>query len=248
MHNVNNKYIVSSFSIIYKSEKFLQGLIDNILEQTGFDRIEFVFLNPNSPDKSEDIIKPYLEKYNNFKLISLEQDPGLYECWNMCVKNSSAEYITNWNPDDRRSVDSIISLYQALSSFPQKDLAYGLTLITENENEKFESCKSNIYWPAYDDTFEKLYFHNSPHCMPIWRKSIHEKYGYFDNTYISAGDADMWLRAKLNGSQFLRLNKIVGSYFQSTETYSRNKNRLDKLIEEVYEMRCKFLKKVMRIE
>lgn len=239
------KYKASCFSIIYKSEIFIQGLIDNILEQEDFENIEFIFLNPSSPDGSKDILTPYLERYDNFKLIDLDSDPGLYECWNICVKQSSADYVTNWNPDDRRTKDSIRSLANTLAIMPSHDLIYGLTLVTNIKNEKIEDCKSQSIFSAEPFSIKNLFFNNSPHCMPIWRKTIHEKFGYFDNSYTSAGDGDMWLRAAIGGSQFFFLKKIIGSYYESDFTVSRNKEKLQFLINEVYEMRCKNLKRLM---
>lgn len=242
------KYKVSSFSIIYKAETFLQGLIDNILEQEDFENTQFIFLNPSSPDNSKSILLPYLEKYENFKLLDLDSDPGLYECWNICVKQSSADLITNWNPDDRRTKDSIKSLANALTIMEECDLIYGLTLITDIKNEKVEDCKSQYIFSAESFSVKSLFFNNSPHCMPIWRKSIHDRFGYFDNSYTSAGDGDMWLRAAIGGSKFFFLKKVIGSYYESDSTVSRNKDKLYFLLNEVYEMRCKNLKRLMRLE
>lgn len=243
----NKKYIASSFSVIFKAEEFLTGLIENIIEQDNFENIQFIFINPNSPDKSENILLPYLDKYTNFKYIKLENDPGLYECWNIGVQNSDSDYITNWNPDDRRTSDSITSLYKELEKNKDYDLVYGLTFITSNKNEKLIDCKSNQIWPIYPDNFYFLFFHNSPHCMPMWKKEIHHKHGFFDNSYISAGDGEMWLRISLKGSKFLPINKIVGSYYESDQSVSRNKEKLHLLLKEVYDMRCLYLKKLMGI-
>lgn len=242
------KYKITSFSVIYKAEEFLEGLIENIIEQDDFENIEFIFINPNSPDNSLEILRPYISKYSNFKLINLDYDPGLYACWNMCVQNSSADLVTNWNPDDRKSKDSIKSLCNTLILLPEYDLIYGLTLITNTKNEKFDECTSNRVFYAEEASIRNLFFNNSPHCMPVWRKSIHEKFGYFDNSYISAGDGDMWLRAIIGGSRFFFLKKIIGSYYEADTTVSRNKNNITAILNEVYEMRCKYLKKVMGIE
>jgi glycosyltransferase involved in cell wall biosynthesis len=240
-------YKVTSFSVIYKAKDFIQGLIDNILEQEDFENIEFIFINPNSPDNCKEILEPYLKKYDNFKLINLDSDPGLYECWNICVKQSRSDLITNWNPDDRRTKDSIKTLANNLLLTSEYDLIYGLTLITNKKNEKVEHSQSQLIFAAEPFSIKNLFFNNSPHCMPLWRKTIHNKFGYFDNLYISAGDGDMWLRAAVKGSKFLFLKKVVGSYYESEETVSRNKEKLKFLLTEVYEMRCKHLKTLFKL-
>lgn len=239
------KYIASSFSVIFKAEIFLQGLLENIVNQDNFKNIQFVFVNPNSPDNSENILKPFLDKYDNFKYIKLEEDPGLYECWNIGVKNSDSEFVTNWNPDDRRTEDSITALYNYISELTEIDLVYGVTMVTKNKNEKTEDCNSGLIYPFEEFSIKNLFFHNSPHCMPLWRKSMHEKYGYFNNSYKSAGDGEMWLRAAAKGSKFALIKKIVGSYYESDETVSRDKNKIEFLVNEVYEMRSKILKQLM---
>jgi hypothetical protein len=163
------------------------------------------------------------------------------------VKESSSDIITNWNPDDRRTADSIKSLANTLILLNDYDLVYGLTLITKNKNEKTQNCESQSIFSAESFSIKNLFFNNSPHCMPVWRKNIHEKFGYFDNSYASAGDGDMWLRAAINGSKFFFLKKIIGSYYESDSTVSRNKDKLYFLVNEVYEMRCKNLKLLMRL-
>lgn len=238
-------YKATSFSIIYKAEVFIQGLIDNILEQEDFENIEFIFINPASPDESKNILLPYLKKHANFKLIDLDSDPGLYECWNIAVKESSSDIITNWNPDDRRTKDSIKILTNTLILLKDYDLVYGITLVTTNKNEKVENCKSELMYSAETFCIKNLFFNNSPHCMPAWRKNIHDKFGYFENSYKSAADADMWLRAAFGGSKFFFLKRIVGSYYESDYTVSRNKENFLSLVNEVYEMRCKNLKRFM---
>ena len=52
-----------------------------------------------------------------------------------------------------------------------------------------------------------------PGPMPLWKKSIHDKVGFFDEEECDyADDWEMWLRMIDNGSKFKRVNKIVGLY------------------------------------
>ena len=51
--------------------------------------------------------------------------------------------------------------------------------------------------------------------MPLWRKSLHEKNGYFNEKYTSAGDLEFWLRCIRNGSTFKRIPEILGTYYHN---------------------------------
>ena len=83
-------------------------------------------------------------------------------------------------------------------------------LITDKINETWENNTSNgrkYNMPEF--SFEALKMVNMPHASPMWRRTLHDKYGMFDESYRSAGDWEMWLRAASQGSQF---KKAAGTY------------------------------------
>ena len=63
---------------------------------------------------------------------------------------------------------------------------------------------------------------NMPHASPMWRKSIHEDHGLFNEEYKSAGDWDMWLRAASKGSKFKKIPGILGLYYFNPTGISTN--------------------------
>jgi len=63
---------------------------------------------------------------------------------------------------------------------------------------------------------------NLPHNNPMWRKDIHEKYGYFNQYYKSAGDWDFWLRCSFGGSKFKKHSEILGVYYFNPTGMSTN--------------------------
>ena len=64
---------------------------------------------------------------------------------------------------------------------------------------------------------------NPPHCMPVWRKSLHEENGWFDETYRSASDWDFWLRCAFAGSVYKKLNEPLGLYYFNPNGMSTSK-------------------------
>jgi len=54
----------------------------------------------------------------------------------------------------------------------------------------------------------------------MWRKSLHEKIGYFNSDLAHAGDWDLFLRAVDHGSRFKKVDKQVGLYYLNEEGLS----------------------------
>ena len=76
--------------------------------------------------------------------------------------------------------------------------------------------------------------------MPVWKKNLHYKFGWFDESYKTAADADMWLRCAVGGAKIKLVNHPVGLYFENPTGRSTNPNTLKEMIQEVHEMRKKY--------
>jgi hypothetical protein len=69
---------------------------------------------------------------------------------------------------------------------------------------------------------------------------MHEKYGYFDEKYKSAGDWEMWLRSAFEGSKFMKINAPLGVYYFNPEGISTNPENLGWKEEEEKEIYKKY--------
>lgn len=236
-----NKYKCSIYCSIFKGEKFIQGYIEDMLRQTIFCDIEFILLNGASPENEEQYILPLLNKYSNIKYIKLDSDPGLYQCWNIAVRHCSSDIIGNWNIDDRKSPNSIEILYNKLANKPNVDVVYGITYVSYVPNEKYEYNEYNAIYPYLPHSLENLLRNNSPHCMPLWRKSLHDRFGYFDESYISAADGEFWLRCAFGGATIELVNHPVGLYYENPTGRSTNSEHLQKCLAEVKRSRLPYL-------
>jgi hypothetical protein len=237
-----NKFRCSCFCSFYKGEKFIKGYLSDVLKQSIFNDIEFIFLDCNSPENEKEYILPLVKKYDNIKYIKLDQDPGLYAAWNIAVKLCSSEIIGNWNIDDRKNKEGIEILLNQFDKDRTVDLVYGITYISRLENEKYEDNSFTEIYPYLPHSFENLLRNNSPHCMPLWKRSIHDRYGYFDENYLTASDGDMWLRSAVGGAKIKMVNHPVGLYYENPTGRSSNPETLQQMIEEVNSMRSKYIK------
>jgi glycosyltransferase involved in cell wall biosynthesis len=235
-----SQYKLSIFCSFYKSEKFIESYLENVLDQSIFSQIEFILLNCNSPENEEKYILPLTQKYNNIKYYKLDQDPGLYAGWNHAIKLCSSDIIGNWNIDDRKNKEGLEILLHQFDKDPELDVVYGLTYVSHIANEKYLDNAYNEIYPCLPHSFENLLRNNSPHCMPLWKKSLHDRFGYFDTNYLTAADGDFWLRCAVGGAIIKMVNHPVGLYYENPTGRSTNPETLQQMIREVQSMRSQY--------
>ena len=227
------------FCSYFKGFDFIKGYLEDALSQSIFENVEFYFLDCASKKGESKIIEEFLV-YPNIHLKVLDKDPGLYAAWNICVDWIKEPILGNWNVDDRKSPWSLECLRDQLISDESLDLVYGKTLISYKNNEKFFENKEKRIYPCLSPTLENLLKNNSPHCMPLWRKSLHERFGYFDENLKTAADTDLWLRACKGGAKMKMIDNIIGLYFENPTGRSTNPETLAEMIKEVNYVRDKY--------
>jgi hypothetical protein len=118
-------------------------------------------------------------------------------------------------------------------------LVYAEQYISYTENESFEECKlqnAKIYRvPDYKP--EELMLRCITGSQPMWRKSLHDKIGYFNTSYTIAADYDMWLRIA-NISNLLHVHGPLGVVFYSPTTISGAENTRQLNLEVLAIQRC----------
>jgi len=231
--------LATIFCPLYKGEKFIEGYMEDMISQSFFKKVKFYILDCASPQDEYKIIKKYLG-HKNIVYERLDSDPGLYQAWNLCCKKADTELLGNWNVDDRKSPWSLESLIQPFLIDEDLDISYGATFISDKDNEGWDQVQKNLIFPCRETTsWKDLIFNNHPHCMPIWKKSIHDRFGYFDDSYETAADSDMWIRAVKQGAKIKMVNDIVGVYYKNPHGRSTDKETFKKMIDEVNSMRKK---------
>lgn len=215
---------VSIITSLYKGNEFIAGFLSDITRQTIFEQCELIIINANSPEDEEPIINAYREKFPNIVYKKLDSDPGLYAVWNMAINMACADFITNANVDDRRNPESLEMQLKVLEENPSIDLVYSDFYVTFVPNETFE-CNSHQYAIMPDEFSPHIMYKCITGPQPMWRKSVHEKYGYFDESFASAGDFEMWNRAASLGSQFKKVAGISGLYYLNPKGLSTDNSK-----------------------
>ena len=221
--DIPNRFKVSAIVSTYKSERFMRGCLEDLEAQTIADQLEIIVVDSNSPQNERAIVEEFQQRYNNIIYIRTAAREGVYTAWNRGIQAARGEYITNSNTDDRHRRDAFERMAAALDARPDIALAYANVYITEIENETFDNhTRVGTYcWLDFDPM--KLIYACFMGPQPMWRKSMHTQYDYFDESFESAGDWEFWLR--MAGEEtFFHIDEFLGLYLKSP-TSIEHRNR-----------------------
>ena len=206
---------------LYRGRNFIEAFLENITNQTLFYDCELIIIDANSPDNEQEVINEYLQYYSNINYIKTKEKIGIYEAWNLAIRDSKSEFITNANVDDLHRSNGLELKIKALKENPSVDVVYSDVYYSFVANLPFEiaeKCDLKTDLPVANK-FNLLNF-NSPHNSPMWRRSLHDKIGYFDTSYKSAADYDFWLRAAFSGSFFMKISEPAVYYYHNPQGMS----------------------------
>lgn len=203
---------VSIITSVYNGDEFIEGFLKDITRQTIFDQCELIMINANSPGHEEPIIKESMSKHPNILYEKIPKDPGMYGVWNHAIKMASADLITNANLDDRSHPKALEILVGELDAHPDIDLVYSGYLTTHVSNDTYENNHATLRNDPPEFSMANMSY-CLPGPRPVWRKSFHQRYGFFDETFISFGDYEMWVRAASLGSKYKKVPGFHTLYY-----------------------------------
>ncbi|HSV26304.1 MAG TPA: glycosyltransferase, partial [Sedimentisphaerales bacterium] len=214
-HDHGSDILVSAIVSTYKSEKRLAECLEDLERQTIADRLEIIVVDSGSPENEGRIVREFQQRYSNIKYIRTDERESVYQAWNRGIKAAAGKYITNANTDDRHRHDALEIMTQALDANPDKVLVYAkYTGVREVDGAR-------VY---YYDSPTGPYSHEvllEGKCLvgpqPMWRRSIHEKCGYFDESLLSSGDVEFWLRMAQH-YDLLFIDDALGEFLENQDS------------------------------
>lgn len=221
---------VSAIVSTYNSERFFKGCIEDLMQQTLWAKgeLEIVIVNAGSKQGELYLIKEYFRQGIPLTVITTLREP-LYKSWNRGIKIAKGQYITNANTDDRHAPDAYEKQAAYLDAHPAIGLVYADAFVTTTANATWDSDYTLSTEPPYSDGLLAWQDYNPPdllkHCYigqaPLWRKSLHDTVGFFDESFMVAGDYEMWLRMASCGVQMYHLPDITGLFYWHPDQLGR---------------------------
>lgn len=231
---------VSIITSVYNADYFIESFLQDITQQSIFDTCELILINAHSPGHEERVIESYLMTYPNIIYVRLDHDPGLYAVWNYAIRIARGRYITNANVDDRLRKDCYELHMKTLDANGSIDLVYSDFYVTYEPNKPFDSVKISHVRCMPDFSIAQLLRQPLPNNHPMWRKSLHERCGFFDETFRYAGDWEFWLRAADCGAVFEKVPGILGLYYYNPRGLSTDVRHASAIAQEEHEIKIRY--------
>lgn len=228
----NEQILVSAIVSTYNSEKFIEGCLEDLINQTLFQqgKLEIIVVDSASQQNEETIVKKFQSFYpGQIKYIRTEIRETIYSAWNRAIQIARGQYITNANTDDRHRSDALEIMANFLEKNPKFALVYSDQIITTIENQKFEECTPFAFFKWPDFNCEILLHIPCVGPQPMWRKSLHKEFGLFDANLKIAGDYEWWLRIA-GKYDFFHINELLGLYYLNPNGLEHS-NQSDCLVE-----------------
>lgn len=200
---------------LYKSGNYLVSKLQSIRNLKAMQDARFIFLNCMNLDNEKVLVNSFAEEYDNITHVTFNNHIRLYESWNVGIKMSDTEYICTYNADDQWHPNYLVSMMEFLDQHKEYNIVSSGVLITDMPNQVY---------PDWDRQIGKIpqyaYPKSSAGPCPMWRRSLHAKYGYFGN-YRVIGDARFWEAMHAGGERFGLLDKDLVLYLANPNSLER---------------------------
>ena len=220
---------VSTITPCYNMSKYMKGFLDNLSTQTHKD-LEIVLDHNDPSDEEIKLVEEYNEQYDNILHIKVEGVDPIGTSMNRCIEYATGDYLCIWNVDDLRTPDSIEVMAKALDENPDVDFVYGNYIIVP----KFGSTEGQYV----DETGREDELTTGMILGPyfMFRKSLLQKSGVFDEQLVQGADYDLALRLAFN-ARGLHLPINLGYYLNEGLGQSTKPNSKQPIERTVIELR-----------
>jgi glycosyltransferase involved in cell wall biosynthesis len=224
---------------------YLKKFLEDLPKQTIFDDIQVVLEHNDPTDEELGWVRDFSEKYPGaIKHIITRPVAPIGVSMNTCIDNSDGDYLAIWNVDDLRTNNSLASQAKVLDNNPDCDVANGNFIITKSfDAKKGQLVDHSGYCPGHKEYTRGMIL--GPFFM--FRKSILQKSGKFDEQLKSGADFDLAVRLAIHNSNILFASEILGYYLDEGKGASTNGDGRQPTERTVVEMRYGVYDKIQSV-
>ena len=175
----------------------LEKTLQSVAAQT-FKDFEYIIVDGASTDGSVEIIKKYESQFAHLKWVS-EPDAGIYNAMNKGIRIASGDYIQILNSGDYLASDDVTErMLSALERTGHPSILYGNMVKCFPDGRKL----GDKSFAGQEITLLGMYTGTLNHNPTYIRRTLFEKYGYYDESLKIVSDWKWYLQAVvLNGEE-----------------------------------------------
>ncbi|WP_420407929.1 glycosyltransferase [Hoeflea sp.] len=185
---------VSVIVSLYNAESKLSTLLDNMriqsLARQGL--VEVVLVDSGSPTNEYEVFKAYEPNHDLPIVYARSQErETIQAAWNRGIKLARAPYLSFLGVDEGLHPDALSILAEKLDTEPTVDWVMADSIVTEVDSHGvFVKDVMTYDRQGYDQNLVALETCYLSWVGGLYRKSIHDRFGYYDETFRAAGDTE----------------------------------------------------------
>ncbi len=185
-----NNPLVSIVLPVFNGEKYLEKSIQSVINQT-YSNWELIIVDDCSTDKSNEIAQNFASIDNRIKVYKNEKNIKLPASLNAGFKRATGEYFT-WTSDDNEyypcAIEKMVNYLNANSAM---GMVYAICDMVDENDKKL------CFWGNDCPSARMLLEYCISGACFLYRKTVADSVGEYDEKTFLAEDHDFWLRIKL---------------------------------------------------
>lgn len=213
---------VSVIMSVYNCEKFLKQAVDSILKQSYSD-FELILIDDGSKDATAKMIESYASEDARIIPVYNQKNLGLTVNLNKAIRLSQGTYIARMDADDVALPQRFDKQIDYLDTHQDIDLVGSAAIDINEKGVELQLRKS----PKTHKEIISLLPKANPiiHSTVMFRKDRFAAIEFYNESYRTTQDYEMWFRAAGKGLKFHNLEEVLLMYRMDNNYHKRKSLR-----------------------
>lgn len=207
MSNLSTNLLISVIVPTYNSEQLIGDAIKSILSQ-NYQPLEIIVIDDGSIDNTKTYLQQFDIKYY------YQANSGPSKARNLGIKSAQGDLIAFLDADDLWPDHSLLNMSDYLNQQPATEIVLGKV---QPFRYQFNNAQKEMI--LLGETVSSSLFGSG-----LFRRSVFDKVGLFDEQLRTSEDVDWFLRAKEKSIAIALIDRLTLYYRRHEETLTSNKN------------------------